>query len=85
MTVTGLRFRDCMAKGNAQKKTSDSTATIGFEAKLWLAADKGNWSKRRLPCNRADRNQDSTPKRADFQLVVADEKVVGIFARGNRK
>jgi hypothetical protein len=32
------------------------------------------------PVIRADRNQDSTRKRADFQLVVADEKVVGIFA-----
>lgn len=29
-----------MAKGTTQKKASDSSANLGFEAKLWLAADK---------------------------------------------
>jgi type I restriction enzyme M protein len=39
-----MTFNSNQAKGNLMAKTSskkgDSTATIGFEAKLWLTADK---------------------------------------------
>jgi len=48
---------------------------------------RGNWRKRMPPCNRADRSCNITPprNRADFQLVVRDERADRTHAGGHRK
>jgi hypothetical protein len=48
---------------------------------------KGSWKKRMPPCNRADRDCNIVPprKRADFRLVVRDERAGRTFLGGNRK
>ena len=50
-------------------------------------AGRGNWRKRMPPCNRVDRSRNITPpcKRADFQLVVHDERTDRTHIGGNRK
>jgi hypothetical protein len=50
-------------------------------------AGRGCWKKRRPLCNGADRDCNIIPpcKRADFQLVVRDERTNRTFTGGNRK
>lgn len=50
-------------------------------------AGRGGWRKRRPFCNGADRDCNIIPpcKRADFQLVVNDEKTRRTFIGGNSK
>jgi hypothetical protein len=50
-------------------------------------AGRGYWKKPRPFCNGADRSCNITPpcKRADFQLVVRDERTGRTFVGGNRK
>lgn len=50
-------------------------------------AGRGGWRKRRPFCNGADRSWNITPpcKRADFQLVVRDEKAGRTLSGGNSK
>jgi hypothetical protein len=50
-------------------------------------AGRGDWKKRRPLCNGVDRSCNMTlpRKRADFQMVVHDEKTSRTFTGGNRK
>ena len=50
-------------------------------------AGRGDWKKRKPFCNGADRDCNIIPpcKRADFQLVVRDERTRRTFRGGNSK
>jgi hypothetical protein len=50
-------------------------------------AGRGDWKKRKPFCNGADRDCNIIPpcKRADFQLVVRDERTRRTFIGGNSK
>ena len=48
-------------------------------------AGRGSWKKRMPFCNGTDRSIAPTRKRADFQLVVRDERAGGTFTGGNCK
>jgi hypothetical protein len=75
-----------------QSKIINPTSRLGSEAGASArnaagVAGMGYWRKRTLLCNGADRGCNIVPpcKRADFQLVVRDERTGGTFSGGNRK
>jgi len=77
---------------SSQRNRLNPTPRLGFEAGASArnadgVAGKGYWKKPRPLCNGADRSCNITPpcKRADFQLVVRDERTGRTFTGGNCK
>lgn len=48
-----------MAKKRASLKKADQAANLGFEAKLWLAADNSDPYRRQLYCHSTDFDNDT--------------------------
>jgi len=77
-------------ESNVVNPTSRPDGNVGAGAPVRNAvgmAGRGDWRKRRPLCNGADRSGTITlpRKRADFQMVVHDEKTSRTFRGGNRK
>jgi hypothetical protein len=77
-------------ESNVVNPTFRSGGSIGAGASARNAVGmvgRGDWRKRRPFCNGTDRSCNMTlpRKRADFQMVVHDEKTSKTFTGGNRK